>query len=315
MNLNKNRKLWVNYLLGAFISSLLLWNIYTQVRDQVATHELPVWREFSLNRYLWLGLILMPLNLAIESFKWKMLASSAQPINFFKAFRSFLSGLAFSFLTPNRIGEYPGRIIYLRPKNTIRLVSVSALGIFSQFLTLFLFGIMGLVYYNFHFPGNGPRLVLGLALSALVFIALVFFFFENWAKYLEGLTWFRRYRTYSLLLKRFTLKEQLSVVALSMGRFLIFTTQYLILLKWMSVSFPLSEGYLMAFLFFWGIAVIPSFAFADLGIRGKLSLFLFGNFTTDVVAILAATFALWFINLVVPAIAGSVLIIRMRLWK
>ena len=315
VNLNKNRKIWLNYLIGAIVSAILIGSIYLQVKTQVEKIDVTTWIQNGLNYYLPIALLMMPLNLSIEIYKWRLLAGAAQPISVKESIKSFFAGLALSFITPNRIGEYPGRIIYLKQKKTIRLISVAALGVFSQFFALFLFGIIGLIYYNFQFPGSWQKFVLLGALSLLIFISLMFFYFEKWAKYFDHLPRFRRYNTYGTLLKRFTRKKQFTVLGLSVLRFLVYTSQYLILLRWMNIHLSPQEGYFTAFLFFWAIAVIPSIALAEIGVRGQLSLFLFGNFSNDSMGILAATFGLWCMNIIIPAIIGSFLLIRLRLIK
>ena len=268
-----------------------------------------------LTPFLVLALVLMPLNIAIEAFKWKILAGVAQPTSYTQAVKSVLGGIALSIVTPNRIGEYPGRILYMKRKNTIRLISVAILAAFAQFLTLFTFGIIGLLYYNAQFPGTMALIILIAAIIILTIIALIFFRFESWSAYFEHLSWFRRFGTYGHLLKRFTTSQQLQVLALSAIRFLVFTAQYLILLRWMNIPLSPVEGLCTAFLFFWAIAVIPSIALAELGIRGQVSLFLFHNFSANTMGILAATIGLWCINLVIPAVVGSILLIRMRLLR
>lgn len=313
--LNKTTKIWLNYAIGALISGILLWSIYLQIEKQLNGVQYNSWLDTGLTSYLMLAILLMPVNLGIETYKWKMMAGTAQAISMLEAFKSILGGIALSIVTPNRIGEYPGRILYLKKKNTIRLISVSILAAFSQFLTLFFFGIIGLIYYNIHYPGFWPQIVLCSAILVLTVIVLIFFRFEHWSKYLEHIRWFRRFQTYGYLLKRFTYKEQLIILALSATRYVVFTAQYLILLRWMNMNLSPAEGFCTAFLFFWAIAVIPSIALAELGIRGKVSLFLFGHFSQNTIGILTATVGLWLINLVIPAIAGSVLLIRLRVLR
>ena len=75
---------------------------------------------------------------------------------------------------------------------------------------------------------------------------------------------------------------------------------------------PPLEGFCLAALFFWIMAVIPGIALTELGIRGKVSLFLFQAFSAGSLGILAATGALWLLNLIVPSLIGGVLIWRMR---
>ena len=257
----------------------------------------------------------MPINLCIEVIKWKYLASSAQPITTLQAGKSYLAGIAISFLTPNRIGEYPGRIIYLRNKNTIRLISVAILGAFAQFITLFIYGCSGLVHYNFSFPGYWQKLVLALAAVILIILGLLYFNFEKWIIYFERIKWLKRLPAYGYLLRRFTRKDQMIVLLLSMARFAVFTIQYLLLLQWMNISLPQPEGFFIATLYFWSISVIPSIAFAELGVRGQVSLFLFQAYTQNSIGILVATMTLWCINLIIPAALGSILLLRLKLLR
>ena len=53
---------------------------------------------------------------------------------------------------------------------------------------------------------------------------------------------------------------------------------------------------------------MPSVALVELGIRGNVALFFLTYITENSLAILAATFSLWTINLLLPAILGAVVI-------
>lgn len=315
LNLNKNTKTWLNYLIGGAISAILIFAIYQQTKTQLARISVDSFFKASSYGFLIAALLLMPINAALETYKWKLLAASAQPISYLQSLKSYLAGIAISIITPNRIGEYPGRIIYLKRKNTGRLISVTFLGMFTQFLTLFIFGDIALVYYNIAFPGYWQKIVLAAALLITSFVALIFFRFEALDTWLERLPFMKRFNRYGRLINHFTLRQQWGILGISLARFAVFTAQYLILLAWMDIKLPILEGFLTASLFFWAMAVIPSISLAELGIRSQVSLFLFQSFTTNQVGILAATIALWFINLVLPAIVGSFLLIRMRILK
>ncbi len=313
MLLNKSTKIWINYGLGAALSAVLLYLLYVQVVQQLTRVDTDALWDHASNVYLIAGLLLMPVNLALEAWKWKLLAGSAGPLSYRAAAGSYLAGMAFSLITPNRIGEYPGRILFLRRKNTPRLISVSVLGMFAQLIAVMLFGLAGLIYYNINFPGFWQQLTLAATLLGAAALVVLYLRFEQWAVVLERIRWLRRFRTYKYLMKRFSLREQLVILALSLIRFLVFTAQYLTLLYWMNVSFPVVDGFFMAALFFWVMTVVPSVALAELGIRGNVSLALFGHFSGHTVGIIAATAIVWCINLALPAIAGSLLWVRKKL--
>ena len=243
-------------MLGGVISALLLWGIYLQIQKQLGKiGSDAIWNTGPVY-LLWFCILLMPLNIALEGFKWRLLAGSAQQLGYRKALESVLAGIALSIVTPNRIGEYPGRILYLKKKNTFRLISVSILGIFAQMLALFLFGFIGLLYFNTHFPGTLQMVVLIFCTISTVALAILFWSFELWMPIIEKIKWLRRFNIYGQLLKRFTGKEQLTILMISMLRLSIYTAQYLILLSWMNIQLPLLEGFFMSGLFFWIIAVI-----------------------------------------------------------
>jgi hypothetical protein len=255
----------------------------------------------------------MFVNILIESTKWYLLSNSVEPISYFRAFSSYLAGMAFSVITPNRIGDYPGRILYLGRSNTFRYVNVSILGAMSQLSAIFLFGLTGLIYYNIAFPAIIAKVAFGLCLAGNIFIAVVYWRFEMWLPQMTKIKWLKRFATYGKLLTRVTTRKQVIILGVSILRFSVFAAQYLFLLEWMNVNIPLADGFCMAALFFWIMAVIPSIALAELGIRGNVSLYLFQHFSSNIVGMLAATSGIWLLNLVLPSIFGSILIMRMKL--
>jgi hypothetical protein len=61
------------------------------------------------------------------------------------------------------------------------------------------------------------------------------------------------------------------------------------------------------------MAIIPTIAlFTDLGLRGKVSLKLVGLFSGNNLGISLSALCIWFINLIIPALAGSLLILSIR---
>jgi len=63
------------------------------------------------------------------------------------------------------------------------------------------------------------------------------------------------------------------------------------------------------------MAGVPTIAIAELGVRGKVSIFFLGLLSSNTVAIVAATVGIWLINLVIPAVLGSVLLLGVKIFK
>lgn len=313
LNLNKSTKRRLNYLIGCLLAILFLYLIYLQVMKQLNKIDPATLWQTGPMYLLWITILLMPVSLALEAKKWHLMAGSAQKLSYRQAFYSYLAGIAFSLVTPNRLGEYPGRIMYLKRQNTFRLISVSVLGAVAQMLTLFVFGTMGLIYYNLVVPGI-PQFVILISCTVITLgIWVAYWRFEKWAPLIERIKWLRRYHVYGRLLKRFSRKEQRTILSISLIRYAIYTAQYLVLLRWMNVYMPPIEGFFMSALFFWVISIIPSVTLVELGERGAVGIYLFRHFSENTVGILSATVGIWCINLIVPAVLGSILLFRMRL--
>lgn len=295
------------------ISLLLLFIIYRQVAAQLRGVDPHAWQQTGWNGYLLISVLLVFVNVPLEAYKWYTLANSVEPVSYRKALGGVLSGIALSMVTPNHSGDYPARIAFLaRSNNTLRYVNVSVLGAVSQLWAIFIFGFFGLVLYNVQFAGIAPKVALVICIAGNVLLATIYWRFESWVPALERVRWLKKFALYGRLPATLTSQQQLKVLALSLARFSVFTAQYLILLRWMNVDMPVFQGYFLAALFFWILAVIPSIALTELGVRGAVCLYLFGHFSTNSVGILAATAGIWMMNLVLPSIAGSILLMRMR---
>ena len=56
---------------------------------------------------------MMFLNWFLESLKWRFLISKIEKISINRSIRAIFSGITISTFTPNRIGEYGGRVFCL----------------------------------------------------------------------------------------------------------------------------------------------------------------------------------------------------------
>ena len=90
----------------------------------------------------------MLVNWTIETFKWKLAVQKIQRVGFFTAFKAVLSGVSFSVTTPNRVGEYLGRVLYMDEGNRIKAISLTIAGSMSQLLVTLLMGFGGLDHFK-----------------------------------------------------------------------------------------------------------------------------------------------------------------------
>jgi len=322
-------RLTLSYVLGPLVFLLLIWFIGWQIAHQ------PDWRK-SLDQVLhaitgpdqwrlWLVILLMPVNWGIEARKWQLALRPVGGISFSDAFRAVLTGTTLASFTPNRMGEYLGRILYIKEGHRIAAISLTMVCSISQLLITLVIGAAGLYYIHPFLHAqvhHNPTLEWGFTMLAgsvgILFIGLAFLYFRlpQVALHLSRFAWIRKIGAFIKVLENFDTNILLRILFLSFARYIVFMIQY-------SLVFPVF-GIFLSFSQVWGgisvvflvMAVIPTFTFlTELGLRWGASIQVLELFSTNTVGIFAASFAIWLINLVIPALLGSLLIVSIKFFK
>lgn len=274
---------------------------------------------------LLLTLLLMLVQWGIEARKWQLLASNIQPVSFGAACRSVLSGQALAFNTPNRLGEPVGRVVFLGEGNRLRGLALSLLGSGSQLILTFVVGVAALAFFRAKLhalPSLAPdisRTLVDISLLCITVVAVVMLFaYYRLAWFIRWLEKWPLVARHSYLvseLEHFGPGELTRILILSALRYVLFVVQYMILLQLFEVRIGVADAVMMVCLFFLILAIIPTIAFAELGFRGSLGLQLFGMFSSNALGIIATTAGIWIINLLLPAVAGAVFLLGLRLFR
>ncbi|RAJ85964.1 lysylphosphatidylglycerol synthase-like protein [Chitinophaga dinghuensis] len=329
INLNKSTKIILNYALGIILFVWLGYSIYTQVTHRDNLDESFRQMRESLHQKGWTGIflvvVLMFFNWGFEARKWQMLVRPLEKISFIKAFSAILSGVSISINTPNRIGEYGGRVLYLQNHNKLKAIAATIVGSFSQLIVTVIFGLIGLIYYIHNLaPRDGSRylnpdfwgnLVLGVLVIICALTILLYFRLRLILAVFEKVRWLRKLSVFVQIIVRYSPAQLRYLLLLSALRYLVFSAQYLILLDALGVEFLWWQAFLLNSVIYLVMAVVPTIAIAELGVRGKVSIFFLGLLSSNEVAILAATGGIWLINLFLPAIAGTVLLLGVKIIK
>lgn len=322
MKLNKNIKIFINYFLGPLLFVWLSWSIYREVKRQPNLES--AWlhiRESFSSPLIWnlvAVIVLMMVNWSIEAVKWRLSVKAVQQVSFLKALKAVLSGVSFSVSTPNRVGEYLGRVLYMDDGNRLKTISLTIVGSISQLIITILMGGIGLIVLRNNIEtGNvvsaiWMRVVMYGTLS--VFIVLTLFYFRlSWIiRLVDRLPGSKRFVYLVQALEEFHATLLLKLLSLSLLRFVVFIVQYYLLFSLFGVELTWWQAFWTVSVSFLVMAVIPTFAIAELGLRGRVALILIGLFSTNTTGIIFATAGIWFINLIIPAIAGSLLILSIK---
>ena len=322
MKLNKNIKIFINYFFGPLLFVWLSYSIYKEIKNQPDLHGKWMQIRESLNGPMVWNLaaviVLMVVNWWIEAVKWKISVQKVQQVSLVKAFKAVMSGVSFSVTTPNRIGEYFGRILFMDEGNRLKAISLTIVGSISQLIITLLMGLLGLSILLPKIEAAGmisspwtTMIVYGV-LTVLVFLVLFYFRLSWLVKLVERIPRSSKYLYLVKALEDFSLTLLIKLLFLSFLRFAVFLLQYYLLFQLFNVDVSLWQGTLVMSVSFLVMAVIPSIELIELPQRGKVITTVAGLFSTNVLGIGLATACIWFINLIVPAIAGSLLILSIK---
>jgi hypothetical protein len=325
MQMNKNIKNFFNYFLGPLLFIWLVVSIYRQINNQ--PHLAEWWQsiDHSLHSskvlYLVLVLLLVPVNWGLEAWKWKLSIQPVYPLRFLPAFKAVLSGVSFSVTMPNRVGEYLGRIVYLPDGNRLKTISVSLMGSMSQLLITLIAGTIGFMVlesYLLHAGMLSPILYRFLLTGLIILVLILTLFYFNISA-LERLMerWWKNNKYLYLIqsLHWFDMQLLCRLLLLSLVRYGVFLTQYLLLFQLFEVQVPLALEVHTMGLIFLTLAIIPSIALVEVVLRGEVSLSLLGLFSGNSLGIGLTSITVWVINLILPAIIGSLLILNVKVFK
>lgn len=274
----------------------------------------------TVEQLVWLVpvVLLMPLNWGMEAKKWESLVNHLEQTSFNRAYRAVLAGVTVSLFTPNRVGEFGGRILALERKNRVQGIFASLLGSFSQLLITLLMGLMLLPFYLYWQPDNLQELfstfTFFFVTGVVIILALAVYF--NTAKII---LWMKRKLKYRKMLRfisfvsGYSKKELFRIFLLSFLRYLVFGLQFMFILRFFNVQIPFGQMFTGIALVYLILAVVPTVALTEVGVRGSVALFILGAFTPLTAQIVMSTALLWIINLALPALVGAFCIIRFKI--
>lgn len=290
------------------IFSLVLYIFYTQI-SSISYQKLSRITPNNLY-YLLLVIVLMPLNWGLDFLKWKLILKSNTKIESNVSFKSFLSGIAISAVTPNRIGNFLGRMIWFPNVQKTYLALSTLYSNLAQFIASLTLGCLGYAISK-SLPKEivlSSTNLLFLTFTIIIIILLYLFSFKI------GSVLFKKYKNVFQNLRLHLKRYSFTFLAVSMLRFLIICLQYYFVLcifqiEEITTVFPLV---MTLFLF---TTVTPSLFMGKLVIRESLALFIFSVIYPNEIVILTSSLLLWFTNLGIPAFAGACILWRLKLKK
>lgn len=273
--------------------------------------------------------VMMLGNLFLEAKKWQYLISLKEKVSMSTSFKAVFTGLSVSVFTPNRVGEFLGRIFFLKKTEPIEGIFMTVIGSISQLLVTIVVGCLSLAFFLpvYYAPADFPTELLMGALYVLGFLANIIFLglylnisiitdisrrifkpeWKHWNHYIEV---FSLYKT----------SELLKVFGLSLLRYMVFSTQFFLFLRAFDVPLPIGEAMMLIPVIYLVTTSIPTIALSELGVRGSVSVFFIGVFMAGhfvgvgdlQLRVFAASTCIWLINIALPALIGTFFVFHLR---
>jgi hypothetical protein len=324
--LNKKIKIFVNYFFGPVLFFLLMGGLYRQISSSPDFFK--KWGQISSewNSWkFWLSIVLVFVNWGIESLKWRLLVNQVQQFSFARAVKSVLSGCVVTLLTPNRVGEFGGRILYVKAEHRLKAISLSLVGSVSQLLVTMLMGSLGLLYIKYFFPYNNRLLAFlpDLLSDAILYLTigsslllLLFYLRLRWLVILlDRFPSFKKVVNHIRVLDEFSFQQLMQILFLSLVRYIVFVLQYVLLLHVMQVEVAGWLCFCLLTVFYMVMTIIPSLGFVELPVRVTTAWVIFKMYTGNELGIGVASMGIWLINVVLPAVVGSLLLLNIKIIK
>ncbi len=258
--------------------------------------------------------VLAVVNWWLESVKWRHLMRPLVRLSGPQAFRATISGTTLGLVTPNRTGEFLGRIAHLPAPLRTRAALASLPGSIAQFAVTMMAGALGVLVLwgpvSAVLPVHPALLLVPATVIAVPSVMLV-----------------RPARLAGLLLRLpfpGAVRRGLSALAegqgvpspallgLSAMRYLVFSLQFVLLLLLFApqVAWPYACGAVPVI--FLITTLVPTAVLTELGVRGSVAVVVLAPLQVDPLPVLSATFTLWLANLALPAVIGGVMLVGLR---
>jgi hypothetical protein len=279
------------------------WSFLSQVGDYHVVWHLTGLLQFGL------VVLLMPVNWLLEAKKWQILAKKMH-LSIPMALKGVILGLSLGTIMPFGTGAVAGRLLTIDDPGRASYIPGVVLVQWLQTLVTLAFGTIGITMVI----GKTDLDVLIFAHNiwpiVLLVVALVVALWFYIRSHPAGV------KRYYQSIVMYSSPDWFNFTFLSIVRYLIFLTQFTLLATIFSPSIPIPMLIGCASWMFVARTIVPRLSNVEtLGIRGAAAMYFCILFNLSFPGILLTIVLLWFINLLVPSLAGFFLLKEARWGK
>ncbi len=263
--------------------------------------------------------VLWVLNIGLESLRWQYLLNTYTKVSFPRSVKMVLMGFTTGSISPMKIGEPGGKILFLKKDERPSGILASVYGSYINSTALFL---IALFVFPLALSSGLIRIPVTFHLSLFSYVILaicivlgsyfiVYYFFKQIKKQVRNSKWALKPEFFN----SFRLNKFLILFLYTLLRVIVYNVQLYIWFRFFNITDFGVEFFLLSPLYFAAITLIPAIFLFDLGIRGSVGVFIFSSMSNNLGAVLSALFFLWVFNVALPVLWGSLLLIRAKSHK
>ena len=260
-----------------------------------------VHKGMAASLFLLLFSALATANWYLEILKWKRLASTLGEIDLFTAAKQSLASHSLSLATPNRIGDYGAKALFYKRKDRKRILLLNLCSNTGQLLATLAFGLVGLGFFTVFYPQN-LFIFNPFYLIVVVGILLIIAYFFRKRIHGFGRNALKKYHRFLKILSRVDFGE---IVFLSVLRYGLFSSMFLISLYFFNAEIALISALILIATMYLLVSVVPTIFIFDFVVRGGVAVWLFSFEGVPALAVISTVLLMWIFNFVLPAIVGS----------
>lgn len=248
---------------------------------------------------------LFPVNRLCEAWKWQFLVRGIEPMNILEAQRQVYYGTLAGFVTPYKIGEYPGRALLFRKtgQHWLSATCMGMIGGYAMTTIIIVAGLPSVIYWLA--PSSS---LLWSIVSALICALAAIFALPALMRVLQQRNWkSEQSRLLIQSMAGLTPTDISKLLGISLLRYSVFIVQLLLCLLFCGVHLRIQSMIATLPLYYLLITVTPNVPAAEIAVRGAWAAVIFERFGSDVTAAaIIATLLLWIINTIFPLVVGTV---------
>lgn len=266
---------------------------------------------------LLLGFVLLGANTGIHFLRWRYVLRIVEPsVSNSDVFSSLLIGLAAGFFTPGQIGEFAGRIAahpHLRKSHIVGITIIDKLYLLA--LT-FITGISSIALFLLLFMDAYWHPVYGIVAIVIIPLILFLFLFPESSKWIFRVIPenFRRNKLYPVIeifeTSFHNRHGRMLFLYSTLLYTVIFVQFFIFAAAFHSVDF--FDSVICSSSVYFIKAVILPVSIGDLGVRESAAVFFFSKIGFPAAAAFNASICMFIANLVIPSLAGSLLVLKLK---